>query len=427
MKTGNNHRHNICLSRMGITFKRIFMSILALSLAFNIYATNTPNQFSDDVIRIAVVTDVEGSWSESVGQGALVAAEMALDDIGGKVGDYAVEIQLIDHKHKKGEEASALAKRLIDDGFDVITELSGSSTAIPIYKYANRKKIVTIVVGAGSSSLTNKNCSKTGFHWSFDTYALSKGLTKAIASNKDGGKWYFIGLDGFVQPSAADAKPFIESNGGKILGIKGFPWKSGKTNFKPEIEKAKNMGATVIAIANAGSESVAAVRQIHESGLFVEEGSIVSLLTLLQDIRQLGLYSSRGLQFVSPFYWNYDNVTKEFSKRFLARHGSAPSSAQAAMYSSVFHYLRSVKRSGTDDGIKVARMMKSLPIDKNDPFARNAYVRTDGRMVHDMYLVEVKSPEETTEAWDYLKLIDIIPGEDAFRPLEESECPFISN
>lgn len=417
-------------TRKGNIMKKLAVSLFSMFILLISFNARS-GEYSGQTIKIAVVTDVTGSWAESVGQGALIAAEMALDDFGGSVNGVPVEIIMVDHKHKKDKEgnpaATNIAKDLIAKDFDAITELSGSSTARPIYKYAGDKEIVTIVVGAGSSDFTSENCRKTGFHWSFDTFALTKGLGKVIAEKEGGGdKWFFIGLNGFVQAAVKDAEPAIGAYGAKVIGTDPYPWGGGETDFMPSIKKAKQKGANVIAIANAGSEAVAAIRQIHESGLFEEKGSIVSLLTLLQDIRQLGLYSSRGLQFVAPFYWNYDEKTREFSQRFLARHGAVPSAGQAAMYSSVYHYLTAVSEAGTDKGIDVANKMKQIPISKDDPFARNAKVRKDGRMVHDMYLVEVKAPEKSEEAWDYFDLIRVIPGDEAYRPLKDGKCNFIT-
>lgn len=395
-------------------------------------------EITDNSINIGIVTDATGGWSDSVGQGAFIASQMAVSDMGGSINGAPVKLIMVDYtkeiaayKQNTGKvDYKAITKNITDNlisehNIDAISELSGSTIAIPTQNYAKTKGIVTLVVGAGSTTLTGKNCSETGFHWSFDSYALAKGLGKVIAEDNKRDKWYFIGLKGpFGEDAVKNSKPVIVVNGGKVVGKSMFPYGYGATDFFPAIEKARKAKANVIAIANAGSEAIASIRQVRESGIFEKDGTIVSLLTLLQDIRKLGLYTSRDLQFVSPFYWNFDIKTREFTKRFLSRHGAVPSAAQAAMYSATLHYLRAVKESGYDKGIIVANKMRALPISENDPFARNATIRKDGRMVHDMYLLEVKSPKESTEAWDYFKKVRTIPGNEAFKPISETECVY---
>ncbi len=420
-------------------FRNIFtaVSVIAGSIGF---AANASAEISDNSINIGVVTDATGGWSDSVGQGAFIASQMAVNDMGGSVNGAPVKLIMVDytkeiaiHKQNTGKSkvdykvvAEGIAKNLESEhNIDAISELSGSTIAIPTQLYARDKGIVTLVVGAGSTTLTGKNCSETGFHWSFDSYALAKGLGKVIAEDNKRDKWYFIGLKGpFGEDAVKNSKPVIKVNGGRVVGKSMFPYGYGATNFFPAIEEARNSGANVIAIANAGAEAIASIRQVRESGIFEKGGTIVSLLTLLQDIRKLGLYTSRDLQFVSPFYWNFDAKTRDFTKRFISRHGAVPSAAQAAMYSATLHYLRAVQASGHDKGVVVANKMRALPISEKDPFARNATIRKDGRVVHDMYLLEVKSPKESTEAWDYFKKVRTIPGNEAFKPISETECKY---
>lgn len=418
-------------------FKNLFtmVSVITGSIFF---AAQPHAEITDNSINIGIVTDATGGWSDSVGQGAFIASQMAVSDMGGSVNGTPVNLIMVDYtkeiaayKQNTGKiDYKAITKSITDNlisehNIDAISELSGSNIAIPTQNYAKDKGIVTLVVGAGSTTLTGKNCSETGFHWSWDTYAITKGLGKVIVENENSDKWYFLALKGaFGEDAIKNSKVIIETNGGKIIGTSFFPYKYGATNFFPAIEKARRSGANVIAIANAGAEAIAAIRQVRESGVFEKGGTVVSLITLMQDIRKLGLYTSRDLQFVSPFYWNFDVKTREFTKRFLSRHGAVPSAAQAAMYSATLHYLRAVQASGHDKGVVLANKMRALPISEKDPFARHATIRKDGRMVHDMYLLEVKAPKESTEAWDYFKKVRTIPGNEAFKSISETECVY---
>ncbi len=415
------------------------VSVIAGSILF---AANSHAEITDNSINIGIITDATGGWSDSVGQGAFIASQMAANDMGGNINGAPIKLIMVDYtkeigayKTNTGKKSmnmsdyttmvTGIVRRLKDEyKIDAISELSDSRIAIPAQNYAKDNGIVSLVVGAGSTTLTGKFCSPTGFHWSWDTYALTKGLGKVIVENENSDKWYFLALEGaFGEDAIKNSKIVIETNGGKIVGKKFFPYRSGATNFFPAIEEARNAGANVIAIANAGAEAIAAIRQVRESGIFEKGGTVVSLITLMQDIRQLGLYTGRDLQFVAPFYWNRNDKTRTFTQRFLSRHGSVPSAAQAAVYSATLHYLRGVKQSGDDKGVALANKMRTIKVDQKDPFLdSNTVFRKDGRVVHDMYLLEVKSPKESTEAWDYFKKVRTIPGNEAFKPMSEGSC-----
>ena len=401
-------------------------------------------EITDNSINIGIITDATGGWSDSTGQGALIASQMAVNDMGGSINGVPVNLVMVDYTEQIKEYMANNGnnrmstndyKKMVEQivsrlenqyGIDAISELSDSRIAIPAQNYAKDKGIISLVVGAGSTALTNKYCSKTGFHWSWDTYSLSKGLGKVIVENENSDRWYFLALEGaFGEDAIKKSRKVIQTNGGTVVGKQMFPYGYGATNFFPAIEDARNKGANVIAIANAGDEAIAAIRQVRESGIFEKQGTVVSLITLLQDIRKLGLYSSRDLQFVAPFYWNRDEKSRSFAKRFLSRHGAVPSAAQAAMYSATLHYLRGVKESGYDKGETLANKMRALSVDPRDPFLdQQAKFRKDGRVVHEMYLVEVKSPQDTKEAWDYFKLIRTIPGIEAYQPISETQCQY---
>ncbi len=422
-----------------MTLKTFFKAALFTGLI--VFSASNFAEITDNEINIGIITDASGGWSDATGQGALIASQMAVNDMGGLINGAPVNLIMVDYTAEIKDYLSTTGKKTVDYtkmiqqimkrleteyNIDAISELSDSRIAIPAQNYAKEKGIISLVVGAGSTTLTNKFCSKTGFHWSWDTYALTKGLGKVIVENENSDKWYFLALEGaFGEDAIKKSRTVIETNGGKVIGKRMFPYGYGATNFFPAIEEARKAGANVIAIANAGDEAIAAIRQVRESGIFEKEGTVVSLITLLQDIRKLGLYSSRNLQFVAPFYWNRDEKSRNFAKRFLSRHGAVPSAAQAAMYSATLHYLRGVAESGYDKGETLANKMRALDVDPRDPFLDpKAAFRKDGRVVHDMYLVEVKSPQETTEAWDYFKLIRTIPGSEAYQPISETQCQF---
>ncbi len=422
-----------------MTIKTFFKA--ALVTGSILFSASNYAEITDNEINIGIITDATGGWSDSTGQGALIASQMAVNDMGGAINGAPVNLIMVDYTAEIKDYLSSTGQKTVDYtkminqvmqrletnyNIDAVSELSDSRIAIPAQNYAKDKGIISLVVGAGSTALTNQFCSKTGFHWSWDTYALTKGLGKVIVENENSDKWYFLALKGpFGEDAIKKSKAVIQTNGGRIVGQQMFPYGYGATNFFPAIDEAKERGANVIAIANAGDEAIAAIRQVRESGIFEKEGTVVSLITLLQDIRKLGLYSSRDLQFVAPFYWNRDQKSRSFAKRFLSRHGAVPSAAQAAMYSATLHYLRGVAESGDDKGETLATKMRALNVDERDPFLDpKATFRKDGRVVHEMYLVEVKSPQETSEAWDYFKLIRTIPGNEAYQPLSETQCQF---
>jgi branched-chain amino acid transport system substrate-binding protein len=403
----------------------LFLVILATTM---VTLSPASAEITDGEVRYLILDDVTGAYNFSAGTGTLTAAEMALDDIGGKVGEYPVKIYFEDHKINDKVALRIADKYAKELNIDAISGLSGSNTAIPIQKWARDEEgsgIIVIHIGAGSGALTGAECSPTSVQWQWDTYSFAKGMTKGVID--DGGdKWFFITIDsGFGRFVEKDQGGFIELHGGEVVGS--YLHGVNETNFFPMIEMAFESGANVISIANAGSGAINALRQAHELGAVQRGVRVVNFLTLLHDIRQIGLYTAKGLQFISPFFWNYDDVSRDFAMRFQRRQGVPPSSAQASMYSATLHYLRAVEKSGYSKGVEVTKAMRELKISPKDPMARNAYLREDGRLVKDMYLVEVKDPDKSNEFMDYLQLIRVIPGEEAFKPMEGGGCPYVEN
>ncbi len=374
---------------------------------------------SDETIRIGVITDLHGIYSDWGGAGIVTAAEMAIEDAGGKVGDNPIELVVRDDDLEP-EQAIAAAQALHQaKPLDMITGPVGSEVAIALQKWADERDIVTLTSGAASTALTGEACKPTGIHWSYDTRALAAGnVAPRVAAGAD--RWYFVTADNpFGHTLERQVSAAVERHGGEVLGNVLAPHES--RNFAPEIQEAMASGANVVAFANAGEDAQRAIRQAYELGMMQNGQQMVGLLLFLTDIRSLGLYLTEGLRFTTAFYWNRNAASREWSQRFFARTGTMPTMAQAGTYSAVRHYLDAVAALDDDSGAAVAERMKATPV--NDFFARDGHIRADGRMVHDMYRVEVKAPEEAEGAWDYLRVVRTIPGEEAFGPARNGCAP----
>lgn len=387
-----------------------------------LFSAASAAEFSDDEIRVALLTDLSSVYSKLAGLGSVIAAEMAIEDAGGEILGHEIVLITKDHE-SNGKLATQLAQELLEErNVDAFAGLVSSSTAIPVQALARDHEVITLISGAGSSSLTGKNCSPTGFHWTYDTYALAAGTARAVVQ-RGGKEWFFVTADyAFGHSLQNDTGNIVEAAGGTVVGAAAHPFKA--TDFSPYLLQARASGAQVVAFANAGGDTRRAIRQAYELGIMQGGQDLAALLMFLTDVRSLGLYVTSGLQLTTGFYWNMNEDTRAWSRRFAARYGAMPTMVQAGVYSSLRHYFKAIEAAGTDDGLTVAKQMKSMPV--NDFFAPNGYIRADGRMVHDMYLVQVKKPTETTESWDYFKVLATIPGEEAFRPMAEGQCPYVS-
>lgn len=377
--------------------------------------------FSDDEVRIGLLTDLSNIYSDIAGQGAVIAAEMAVEDFGGEVNGHKIVLIPKDHE-SNGDIATRQAHALIKDrDVDAFAELVSSSTAIPVQAIARKHKLITLISGAGSSSLTGKNCSPTGMHWAYDTYALAAGTAKAVV--QQGGKtWFFLTADySFGHSLQDDTARIVKQAGGKVVGSALHPFKG--TDFSTFLLEAQSSGAEVVALADAGGDTKHMIRQAYEFGVMEGGQQLAALLMFITDIRSLGLYVSSGLKLTTGFYWDTNKETRAWSRRFAKREGAMPTMVQASVYSSLTHYFKAMEAADTDDGPAVAKKMKEMPV--HDFFAKNGKVRADGRMVHDMYLVEVKKPSQSKEAWDYFHVLQTIPGNQAFRPMSEGHCPYV--
>ncbi|WP_246786020.1 ABC transporter substrate-binding protein [Bradyrhizobium sp. SBR1B] len=375
---------------------------------------------SDDVVKIGVLTDMSGQFSHESGEGAVTAIKMAVEDFGGKVLGKPIEVIVADHQNKP-DTASALARKWFDvEKVDMIGNLINSSIALTVSGLAKDKNRIAIINGSGSSRLTGDACTPNSIHYSYDTYALARGTGTALA--KEGKKsWYFLTADyAFGHALEADTSAVVKAMGGEVVGSTRYPPESfDQSSFLLQAQSSK---AQVVALAGSGNVLVNSIKSAQEFGI-QQHQTLAGLLVWETDIKALGLSVAKGLVLTNAFYWDRDDETRAWSKRFFDRMKVMPHMGDAGDYSSTMHYLRAVEAAGTDEAQAVMKKMREMPI--NDFFAKNGRIREDGRMVHDMYVYEVKKPSESKGDWDFYKLREVIPGDQAFRPLKESTCPLV--
>ncbi|MBD9472058.1 ABC transporter substrate-binding protein [Achromobacter sp. ACM01] len=371
--------------------------------------------------RLGAIVDMTGVYSAHGGPGMVTAVKMAAEDFGGKVLDRPIEVLSADYQNKVDIAATRARQWYDRDGVSAIIESTDSASALALQTLGKEKKRITLFAGSASSNLTNAACSPYGVHYVYDTYVLANGTGRAV-TRAGGDNWFFITADyAFGHSLERDTSNVIKANGGKILGNVRAPLSS--ADFASYLLQAQASKAKVIGLANAGTDTQNAVRQASEFGITQSGQKLATLLVFLHDIKGLGLQAAQGLQFTTGFYWDRNAETRAWSQRYFERQKSMPSMVQAGAYSATLHYLQAVQAAGTDDADAVAAKMKEMPI--NDFYARNGRIRADGRMVYDMYLAQVKTPAESKGEWDLLKILDTIPGDEAYRPLSQSECPLV--
>lgn len=376
---------------------------------------------SDDVVRIGVLTDMSGQFSHESGEGAVTAVKMAVEDFGGKVLGKPIQVLVADHQNKP-DTASALARKWFDvDHVDMVANLINSSIALTVSGLAKEKNRIAIINGSGSSRLTGDACTPNSIHYAYDTYALARGTGTALA--KEGKKsWYFLTADyAFGHALEADTSAVVKAMGGEVVGSVRYPVDAfDQSSFLLQAQSSK---AEVVALAGSGNVLVNSIKSAQEFGIPQGGQTLAGLLVWITDIRALGLAAAQGLVLTNAFYWDRDDETRTWSKRFFERMKRMPHMGDAGDYSSTMHYLQAIQAAGTDEAQAVMDKMREMPI--NDFFAKNGRIREDGRMVHDMYVYEVKKPSESKGEWDYYKLREVIPGDQAFRPLKDSACPLV--
>jgi branched-chain amino acid transport system substrate-binding protein len=398
---------------------RIAMTVMAA--AATLVSGMATAQISDDVVKIGVIVDKTGVYSANGGPGGVKAVEMAVKDFGGKVNGKKIEVVSADYQNKVDIALSRAREWLDVDKVDMIIESTDSAASIAMQKLGAEKKRVMIFAGSATTALTNKECSRYGVHYVYDTYALATGTGRAVV--QDGGdSWYFMTADyAFGSSLEKDTTKVIKELGGKVLGSVKHPLNA--SDFSSFLLQAQASKAKVIGLANAGKDTQNAVRQAAEFGIVSGGQKLATLLVFDTDIKGLGLNAAQGMLFTTGFYWDYNDETRKWSRRFYDVHKAMPTMIQAGMYSATMHYLKSIQETGTDNADAVMKKMKETEI--NDFFAKGGRIREDGRMIHDMYLAEAKKPSESKEEWDIMKIKRVIPRDLAFQPLSESTCPLV--
>lgn len=394
-----------------------FGSAMAIAALWTGSAFSQTGKVSDDVVRIGVLTDMTGIYSDLSGKGALEAVRMAVEDHGGKVLGKPVEVVNADHQNKP-DIGSNIARQWFDTGgVDLIQDLSNSGVALAVAAIAKEKKRHIIVNGSSNMGLTNAACSPYSVHYAYDAYSLAHGTGRTVVE-QGGDTWYFLTVDfAFGHGLEKQVSDVVTAAGGKVLGSSRHPLNT--TDFSSFVLQAQASGAKIIGIASTGADAINAIKGAAEFGA-TKTQKLAALLLWINDVHALGLEAARGLQLTNAWYWDMNDETRAFAKRYFDRVDNMPNMSQAADYSSTLHYLKAVEKAGTDEPDAVSKTMRETPI--NDMFAKGGRIREDGRMVHDMYLWEVKSKEESKYPWDYLKPIGSIPAEKAFQPLAQSTC-----
>ena len=394
-----------------------FIGLFCVGLFLNSVANA---QSPSGVVRIGILNDQSGPYADFGGKTSVDAARMAVEDVGGKVLGKPIEIIIGDHQNKP-DVASAIARRWFDvDGVSAVAELTNSAVALTVQQIAKEKGKITLFTGPATTRLTNEDCSPTGFHWAFDTYSQAVGTARAVVA--EGGKsWFLLVADyAFGHQMANDLTKVVKTSGGTVVGEVRHPLNT--SDFSSFLLRAQSSKAQIIGLASAGADTINSVKQAAEYRIAAGGQKLAGLVVVISDINALGLTTANGLVFTTAFYWDRDEASRVWSKRFIDRTGRMPGMVQAGTYSAVLHYLKAVEAAGTADGKVVADKIRELPVD--DFFAKGR-VREDGRMMHDMYLVEVKTPSESKAKWDYYKVLRRIPAEEAAQPLSESKCSLV--
>ncbi len=380
-------------------------------------------QVSDGVVKLGVLNDMSSLYADVSGKGGVVAAQMAAEDFGGKVLGAPIEIIGGDHQNKP-DVGAGLARQWIDtDHVDAIVDVPTSSVALAIQEVTLEKKRIFLMSGPASSDLTGKACSPYGIHWTYDTYALAHGTGGALVK-QGGDSWFFITADyAFGHALERDTGDAVKAAGGKVLGAVNAPLNT--QDFSSFLLQAQASKAKVIGLANAGGDTINSIKQASEFGIVAGGQKLAGLLVFLSDIHSIGLKTAQGLTITSAWYWDKDDASRTFAKRFMARNpnGLPPTYIQAGIYTEVTFYLKAIKAAGTDDADKVVAQMRKMKI--NDFMTKDGWLREDGRVMRDMYLEEVKSPAESKYPFDYVKILATIPPDQAVRPLKDGNCPLV--
>ena len=375
-------------------------------------------QISGDIIKIGIITDISGLYSDIDGIAGVEAIRMAVAELGGAINGKKIEVVYADHQNK-ADVAAAKAREWFDtQGVDMLIGGTNSGTALAMAKVAAEKKKPFLVVGAATSALTNDQCNAYTVHWAYDTVALAKGTGNAVV--KAGGKsWYFLQADyAFGAQLQTDTSNVVKAAGGTVVGTVKHPLSA--SDFSSFLLQAQGSKAQILGLANAGGDTINSIKAAAEFGI-TKNMKLAGLLIFITDIHSLGLKSTQGMYLTDSWYWNRDAETRAWSRKFFDKFRRMPTSIHAGDYSAALNYLQAVKATGTDDADKVLAQMKKTKI--NDVFAKGGYIRDDGRMVHDMYLMQVKTPDKSVEPWDYYNVVETFKGDAAWQTKADSKCP----
>jgi branched-chain amino acid transport system substrate-binding protein len=399
---------------------RLALLALAFALAMGLSGVATHAKAQD--VKLGVLTDLGGPYADSSGQGAVEATRMAAEDLKAELGAHNVTVISADHQSKP-DVGAAIARRWLDtENVDAIVNVPNSAIALAVQSVTRDHKKIFLITGGATAELTGKQCSPYSAHWTDDTYSLSTGTTRAMMERGGADTWFLITADyaaGYGLASAA--KRVIEQEGGKVLGEAKHPF--GTSDQSSFLLQAQASGAKMIALANAGTDTIESIKQAHEFHIGPPSQTIVAMALFITDVNSLGLETAQGLYLTAGFYWDRNDATRAWSHRFFDRVGRMPTREQAETYSAVHHYLRGVIATNSTDAATVMAWMKATPLD--DFYAPGARLREDGRLIHPIYLFQVKSPSESRYPWDYYKLISTVDPARAFRPLADGACPFV--
>jgi branched-chain amino acid transport system substrate-binding protein len=377
-------------------------------------------KYSDNVVKIGLILDMASLYADITGEGSVTAARMAIEDFGGKVNGVPIELVFADHGNK-ADVAAAKAREWFDtQQVDMIGDVAASATALAALEVARQKNRIIMFSGPGTNRLTNENCTPVSVHYAYDTYALAAGTGKGVIRN-GGDTWFFLTADyAFGQSLEKDVSDVVRAAGGKIVGSVRHPLNT--QDFSSFLLQAQASKAKIIGLANAGGDTINAIKAANEFGL-TKTQNLAGLLVFINDVHSLTLNTAQGMLLTEAYYWDLNDETRAWARRFFEKMKKMPNMVQAGLYSSVLHYLKAVQAAGTDETAAVMAKMKSTPV--NDFFAKNGRIREDGRMVKEMYLFEVKKPSESKYPWDYYKLRATIPADEAFLPLAKSSCALV--
>jgi len=393
-------------------------AMLALASAF---AVQGQEKISDGVVKIGMIEDMSSLYADITGIGAVTAAKMAAEDFGGKVLGKPIEIVFADHQNK-ADIASATAREWFDtQHVDALMDVAASATALAAIEVAKSKNKIVVLNGPAAVRITNEACTPVSVHYAYDNYALSHGTGAAmVKAGYD--TWFFITADyAFGHDLEQNTAAVVKASGGQVLGSVRVPINS--SDFSSALLQAQSSKAKVVGLANAGGDTINSIKQAAEFGIVRGGQKMAGLLVFINDVNSLGLEAAQGMLLTNAFYWDRNDESRAWSQRYFQRMNKMPNMAQAGIYSATTHYLQAVQAAGTDETSAVMEKMRSTPI--NDFFVKNGKIREDGRMVHDMYLYEVKKPSESSRQWDYYKFVAAIPADQAFLPLSESKCPLV--